>query len=514
MKLLEIFSKRRKTDVEAPASTETVVEYTLTEAEQAALVQEACILGVQSLPPSTATTETAAEQKVINLFAQKAATIAAAATATIHTLVSDFRSASSLPTNSDIDYVVKSTVASVGQIRRDAESKLQRVRQSFEEAKARREYFKRTHNIVRPAKFPESIIEHVGVVVIVWLLESGVGAYFFAQAGGGLLAGLLQAVLVSIANIGVSFLVGAIGVRALYHSGRPQKAMAKVLVSVWGIFVVFFAIATAKFRDAISIAPDVARSLTLPSLLQDPLAISFDGYVLVTMAVLAGALACYKGMTIDDVIPGYGEVERSYKAAEKVYYDELDALRRPIAKATRGGLDACDALLSRAESIVRNGSTAIERIKATVQSHNEVAQPGLTRSLRLVLQRYREANRSVATGRQGDPTYFKRFPAFEDSVDCRELAELEAEQERVLARMEEVRSGITNARSQLAEISVEVGETTASGQDPTPVEVETPAKSPRRSPPLVKFVWPAKPRDNETDRDTEPDTITLDIPTA
>ena len=519
MRLSEIFSKRRKTDTEAPASSETVtehtvtetilaestpvestlVEYTLTEDEQAALVHDARTAGMQNLPPTTATRATAAERRAIGRFAHKAAELRDAAVARLHALVDDFRDAASLPTKPEVDYVVKSTQASVQQMRRDAAGRLCRARQQFEEAEAHREHFKQTNKcLVRRAKSPRSSLEYMTSLLIVLLLESSMNAWFFASAGAGLLGGLLQAMLISSANISAAFLVGFVGVRALYHPGHLQRTMGKALVAGWAVCLLGFSLTTAKFRDAIAVAPDVASTLTLPALLRDPLAISFAGVLLFVVAVLAAMFACYKGAyAVEDVVEGYTEVERTYEEAKKAYEAELDGVRGPIVRAKKDGLHTCDGLLARGKNGVTQRSGKIQGIKATIHRHNKVALPGLTRSCEMALQQYRETNSRVATGRRGDPGYFDRFPAFDDQISCPQLGELEAEQAGVLLLMAELRSSLANARLLLADLSVEPEEASPAETTGHP-SVSSVAIGSTRGP-RAKLDLSAEPLDGETD---------------
>jgi len=330
-----------------------------------------------------------------------------------------------------------------------------------------------------------------------------VNAWFFASAGSGLLGGLLQAILISTANVSVAFVVGFVGVRALSHPGRLQRAMGRTLIAVWSVFVLGFALATSHFRDQISLAPDVARRLTLPSLLQDPLQMSFEGGVLFVLAILAAAIACYKGAySVSDVIQGYTEVERAYAAAKEAYEAELDEAREPIVRAKQDGLDACDQLLARGQSGVKHRSTRIQSIKATIHRHNKVALPGLTRSCRMVLQQYRETNRRVATGRLVDPAYFDRFPDFDDRIDCPQVAELEVEQASVLVLMAELRSSLADARLRLADLSVEPAEESPEETTRHRSVSRRVAGSTRGAD--AKFGWPTDPLDGEADSYADP----------
>ena len=275
-------------------------------------------------------------------------------------------------------------------------------------------YFKAAHGIVEQAVYPESRVFHMAIIAVLALLEVGVNAFFY-ENDQGLLGGLVVALAVSVFTIGTSTTLGY-GFRFKNLGTLDCKVvgwccfMGFVLVAVY-CNALFAAFRTEyqdvadpsnfhQLRDAFAAAAAEAKEVFyLRMHVKD-----FMSFVLFGLGLLLGALAFYKGYTLDDRYPGYGAKDRRFKAAQKIESLQLEIVRgkiREVAQLRRAEVQA--AIHEYAQLIGRTARQASD----LKQAHSLLMIQGeaIRRDFNLVLRTYRKANEAVRATEP--PEYFK-----------------------------------------------------------------------------------------------------------
>jgi hypothetical protein len=179
-------------------------------------------------------------------------------------------------------------------------------------------YFKATQEIERSARYPDSLLVHLSIVALIVVLETCANMYFFAKENPHYEIGwLLQALLISLTNVGVAFLVGNFPARYVNHRRGAMKAVGVICLIAFFAFTVFFNLLTAHYRDLLATSPEITLQDSLAMILKQPLQMSFNSLMLFTAGLTASLLGLYMGYRADDPYPGYGAVERRYLRASR-----------------------------------------------------------------------------------------------------------------------------------------------------------------------------------------------------
>ncbi len=229
------------------------------------------------------------------------------------------------------------------------------------------ESFKAEHRLTRDAHYPSSPLLAFGILSMLVIMEAGINGVLFADSSDqGLFGGWLEALVLSITNVGAAFLFGRMVLPQLHRRGPGVKAGAFVLCLAGVAAILAINLVGAHYRDFKSEAgPDPAppillkheASLTLggakpgPSaatprraakpapaespapapiaenerskereavgkLLRSPFAFdSFMSFFLLVIGLCGAAIAALDGYKLDDPFPGYGKRHRKYAAA-------------------------------------------------------------------------------------------------------------------------------------------------------------------------------------------------------
>ncbi len=238
------------------------------------------------------------------------------------------------------------------------------------------ENFKKENRLRREAHYPVSPLLAFGVLSILVLLEAGINGVLFADSSDqGLFGGWLEALVLSIANVGAAFLFGRMVLPLLHRPGYFLRAGCLVLclagiaslaaINLFGAHYRDFRSAQSsleqpfrpqpvpkheklsgltgarlarKAANAASPLPAISpqapaaaqarikESETIRKMFDAPL--TFDSFMSVFLFVigLCGAcIAAIDGYKFDDPFPGYGKRHRRYAEARA---NSTDALRR------------------------------------------------------------------------------------------------------------------------------------------------------------------------------------------
>ena len=231
------------------------------------------------------------------------------------------------------------------------------------------ESFKAEHRLTRDAHYPSSPLLAFGILSMLVIMEAGINGVLFADSSDqGLFGGWLEALVLSITNVGAAFLFGRMVLPQLHRRGSGVKAGAFVLCLAGVSAILAINLVGAHYRDFKSGAgPDPAppivlkheASLTLggakpgpaaatprkaakpapaesvapapapiaengrtkereavAKLLRSPFTFdSFMSFFLFVIGLCGACIAALDGYKLDDPFPGYGKRHRKYAAA-------------------------------------------------------------------------------------------------------------------------------------------------------------------------------------------------------
>ena len=230
--------------------------------------------------------------------------------------------------------------------------------------------FKAEHGLTRDAHYPSSPLLAIGILSILIIVEAGINGVLFAGSSDqGLFGGWLEALVLSISNVGAAFLLGRVVLPQLHRRGAGQKAGASFLCLAGAAAILAINLIGAHYRDfkseavpnpastaapkqeavlalggakpgsAASAAPHKGAKAAaaeapapLPAqiagdekakereaiakLTGNPFAFgSFMSFFLFVIGLCGASIAAIDGYRLDDPFPGYGKRHRKYAAA-------------------------------------------------------------------------------------------------------------------------------------------------------------------------------------------------------
>ncbi|MFZ0571395.1 MAG: hypothetical protein WAM63_13015 [Rhodomicrobium sp.] len=241
------------------------------------------------------------------------------------------------------------------------------------------ETFKAENGLARDAHYPSSPILAFGILSILVLLEAGINGVLFADSSDqGLFGGWLEALVLSITNVGAAFLFGRMVLPQLHRPGLIPRtgaillclagAAALTAVNLVGAHYRDYKAAIASLETAMPAAPKADAPLGAPKhphsgKLEKPVVaetsapspgqiaarekdkeleaigklfaspFAFDGFMsffLFAIGICGASIAALDGYKLDDPFPGYGRRHRKYAAARA---QTGQALRRILSQS-------------------------------------------------------------------------------------------------------------------------------------------------------------------------------------
>jgi hypothetical protein len=351
-----------------------------------------------------------------------------------------------LPTPRDLATVVEDASAGVERELGD-ERALVPERQTQQQARRDLNHFVSERDLNRPARYPRSRRLHLAWVAVLATIEALANSVFFASTSNiGLIGGLVTAVVIAALNTGSGVLVGFTCLRGLHHHRASARWLSGMGVAVFVAFVVTFNLAVGRARDLA--AAGAFSSGALPELLRHPFDLSLMSTALVGVGLIASALALYKGRSLDDVVPGYGDLDRRFTKADQHFDQSATELRgivlghvENVPEGLRGTVSKGEQMVKQLEDTVVDAGNVLEAYEADVQH--------LATSCAGRLRRVREANARVRT--TAPPKHFEHFPEFTIDVSPAPLQRLKARLAQANVRLDKLKDVAHAIRGQQAQ---------------------------------------------------------------
>ena len=344
-------------------------------------------------------------------------------------------------------FVIEQLVSDTGALSA-VEAELANERQTLvraTEARMRTEqdlnYFRAENNINEEANYPESLIFHIGVILIIAVFEMLINTFFFENEQG-LIGGFFVAAGLAIVNLGGAFCLGII-FRYKNLKSIDKKIFAWPALIVFVIMTIFANSLFAAFRSEYQLVidpteafqvreaflrawPEATAIFRLDMEIKDQMS-----FVLLILGVILSLIAFWKGYTTDDKYPGHGQKDRKYRKllSEELRMQELarqkvkELLHQQKARVHAAIQEPATqiGMISKRSADLQHSRTLFENQAGAIQ-----------REFAMVVDAYRHAN--VAVRVTPAPEYFKERPSTSLRADSlgfdqvhHELIEVQAE---------------------------------------------------------------------------------------
>lgn len=248
----------------------------------------------------------------------------------------------------------------------------------------------------------------LGVLV---LLESILNGMFFAEGSeAGLIGGVVQALVLSVLNVGAAALYARYGLPLLFHRRGSGKTLGVFATLVFAAWLIGLNLAIGHFRDLfIAGAGDVQMAELLNRLTTAPLLFAdAKSGILVLLGIGLGLLAVIDVAATRDLYPGYGAIGYERERAIEHYAEEnaksLAAMMQ-LRDATVDDLSSAIELIRASQFDMQQAIEGRSRLHINYRAYLEHLAVVHER----LVQRYRECNRRVRRGEA--PLYFRAPPA-------------------------------------------------------------------------------------------------------
>lgn len=271
------------------------------------------------------------------------------------------------------------------------------------------ETFKNTHSLSHFPNYPDNRVLHIGTLFVIVFVESIMNGYFFAKGNEfGLAGGFFQAVIFSVVNVLIAFLVANYPFRWIFHKSFIIRFLGIFSFLLYLAFLSIFIFSITHYRDALAAAPDDAWIIAKSNILS--LNISFkdvDSYLFLILSVVFAVFAFIDSFRMDDRYPGYGKLHRRLTQSQNELQDEkdetVDSLERIKSHAERD-----------IETIRENVEERISELNITKQHIRNLTQnyTRYTKSLEqgaiAIIKEYQQNNKIHRT--EPAPAYFMNTP--------------------------------------------------------------------------------------------------------
>jgi hypothetical protein len=291
--------------------------------------------------------------------------------------------------------------AAVSEFRAEAaqgRDELHSLRRHLRDLELERDEFRRRHKLKRAARWASggNLTIKVGILLALFVFEVILNGFFLAKGSDlGYLGGAAEALTFALFNIGVAFLLAAVGVRELNHRNWFRKLFGLVALLCYLALLVAINLALAHYREvSAALISDAGREV-LRRLETMPLGlVDLKSWLLFGLGVLCSLVAFGDSFLIFDPYPGYAPLEKRRAEAHDAYIRRKNDL---IAKLLDIRDDAIEILeeANRDLSVRRAEHDAILESRARLVRLFGAHQSHLDRAVNALLSVYREANKNL-----------------------------------------------------------------------------------------------------------------------
>jgi hypothetical protein len=198
-------------------------------------------------------------------------------------------------------------------------------RKDLDDVEQEFEHFKLSNNLTRGFRIPEGRVTHIGVVLLVLLLDTVANGFLLSSRDEfGLLGGMLQAILVAGMNVSLGFFAGRIAVPNIIHRSIWRRLGGLATFAILFGLILALNLSFAHYRDLSVLGVADPEQKALSDLLETPFTLhDVKSWWLGGIGVLFAIVSLIDGFKWDDPYPGYGELARRRDARREDYLRRL-----------------------------------------------------------------------------------------------------------------------------------------------------------------------------------------------
>jgi hypothetical protein len=365
------------------------------------------LYGTQNLPPSDATFPDTREAEISRFCQEELDRSHVQITKGIDTHIASIRQLSGNSADAEISQLRDSALSELQSVAQNVRNRLELTLQHADEAT---EAFRRFREVHRRESLPDlsrGQLLPFAIFTVMIAIESALNGNMFAQGNDfGLLGGVFQAAMFSIANVGAGGLTGVFGVRQLYHVSLWKRFAGGLAFGAAICLAVILNLGVAHFRDAMvrGIPQNEAATSALQALFAEPFALAdLFSWLLFGLGFVFFWIACYDGFRLDDPYPSYGAEYRRVLHAKQAYSNAVTETHRAMAIVRDTYTRRISDVAKRRDVYAHHLTSLYDRIARLTNSYERHCQS--VRAIhRLLIEEYRDANRRKRT--LPPPAYF------------------------------------------------------------------------------------------------------------
>ncbi|MCI0666726.1 MAG: hypothetical protein L0Y43_01575 [Methylococcaceae bacterium] len=276
----------------------------------------------------------------------------------------------------------------------EAEQELSSMKSDLERSTAYYRSFQRIHRRETDAEYPESLLYHYSLVVLILLLEALANGYFFARGSEfGMLGGISQSLIVAALNIVPAFLfAGMFCLRYTHHVAVLKRAAACGVLVLYAGWMLVFNLCIAHYREILGSSEETAVGQVIGHLMESPFGLTdLNSWLLLCMGVFFALIATVDGYKADDPYPGYGKIQRIHEEIREHYDIVCQRLAIDAAGIRSDFLDELQILKDNAKSAFTHLCHLAEAKPALIAKHRHGLEV-LARAGDALIHHYRSAN--------------------------------------------------------------------------------------------------------------------------
>jgi hypothetical protein len=273
---------------------------------------------------------------------------------------------------------------------------LHSLRRHLRDLEVESDEFRRRHRLKRTARAASggSLTLKIGVLLILFVFEVFLNGFFLAKGSElGYLGGAAEALTFALMNVGVSFLIAAVGVRELNHRNWLRKLLGLFALVLYAAFALSLNLALAHYREVSGLLVADAGHAVLTRLQTAPLAVAdVKSWLFFGLGILCSLIAFADAFLVFDPYPGYGPLEKRRAAAHAAYIQRKNDLIAQLLEIRDEAIEILeeanrDLSIRRSEhDAILEGRGRLVRLFAAHQTH-------LERCANTLLAVYREADK-------------------------------------------------------------------------------------------------------------------------
>jgi len=287
-------------------------------------------------------------------------------------------------------------------------------------------WFRRTHDLQRPAKYRESPWLFGATLLGLLVLESLANAFLLRRVSEqGWLGGVVLAALISAVNIGLGVAAGSVGWRLIGHRFLTPRLVGWAIALLCHTLALFWNLFVAHFREVVeqnAIAAQQAGTFDYAGTAANTLAhIQSQGFFGLQTLLSWGLLFIGLGVHLYSAKEGWDDMADrywDYKPVEQTWRDAREDYEAALEDARADAEVAVRELTEGLRTRHRDGELGAAAIAGLVDSaeHRSIdarnAESEWIRQGAALLKAYRDENAAVRT--DAPPSYFSEYPTAQE----------------------------------------------------------------------------------------------------